>query len=113
MPDTTPTARVFRARYGISYSAGGSGGDWRLYEDVATLKRDLLAAYLDVLSHPGKRDRSPRSWFARRWRQHLRGDDEAYPCVREIYAVEQIVDGEWVEITPEFIDPDVQLRGVR
>lgn len=105
------TCRVFRLRLSIEYSANGSGGDWRLYDSATDLKRDLIAAYLDVIG--SERERTDRKWYAKLWRKHLRGDDETYPRVRSIGSVEQLVDGAWIEITAEFIDPDVLLRGVR
>lgn len=116
MSDEICPARVFRVKYAKAYSANGSGGDWKLYDDESEMKQDLLAAYLDVLGAPEKGRgmyKEDRWWFARIWRRHLRGDDETYPRVRSIHAVEQLVDGAWVDIQPEFIDPDVQLVGVR
>lgn len=105
------TARVFRLRLGIDYSANASGGDWRLYDDIADLKHDLVAAYVDVLISKEREDRE-RSRLASYWRKRFRGDDETYPRVSNIFGVEQLIDGEWVGVVPEFTDPAVSLLGV-
>lgn len=114
MADETNPARVFRVRYGIDTSSNGSRGEWKLYSDMNALKEDLLIAYLEVTGKPGRGRSDRHKWLiAREWRNFFKKTTETYPRVNEIYAVEQLVDGGWVEIQPEFVDPAVVLVGVR
>lgn len=108
--------RVFRVKYGIRLSSNGSTGDWKLYDNVQDMKRELLVAWLEVAD----KDRDvrgtknwTRKWFCRAWRNHLKGTEDYFPRASQIFAVEQFVEGEWVEITPEFVEPEVHLVGVR
>lgn len=104
--------RVFRLRLAVSYTRNSGSGEWKLYDDLDDLRRDLVEAYVDVLIQL-EQGRNLRGTLAHLWRKRFRGDDKDYPRVSRILGVEQFVAGEWVELTPEFIDPDVILGGIQ
>lgn len=100
---------IYRVKVGMAYSLNGSGGEWRYHESEDGLRRELTRAHVDMLS--GATRVEPKWRIARMWRALWRGDDEAYPRVNSVNAVERHTDAGWVPVEYRVIEPDVVIGG--
>lgn len=93
---------IYRLKVGVAYSANGSGGDWRYFENLEKAKPDLLAAHLDMLSY-SDRPTTTRNRLARRWRK----SEDSYPRVTNVFAFERHTDAGWVPVEYTVVEPAV------
>lgn len=102
------TVEMYRAKYGVK-RGGTSWGDWKYYENQSDrLKVDLLEAHLDLMYERAQR---PHNWLnlmtASTWSKKLFGERDRK--ITNVYAVEKLVDGEWNEVTVNFVEPKVTI----
>lgn len=101
---------LYRVKYGIE-NGGASWGDWRYYEKEDKMLIDLLEAYLDM---EAKEAKVKRNWLRMMlggiWSKHVKGNDETFSRYSNVFAVEKVVNDEWVPVEVEFIKPEVRLK---
>ena len=93
---------LYRIKCGITTGAA-SWGDWKYYEDEERLLIDLLEFQLQIES------RKSQNWFEMMKARYFKKTDDDSPQVSNIYAVEKVVNGEWVEVTFHYMAPKVWL----
>lgn len=101
------TVELYRARFGAKF---GGNTDWRYYENKKErFLVDLLEAHLGLMynERAGSDERWGRMMFAARWLDKMFPGSSRYNV---IYAVQKMVDGEWVDLTVDFVEPKVTVN---
>lgn len=102
---------LYRVKYGMQ-DGGASWGDWKYFEDEERLLVDLVNAQLDI-DYAGTSNH--KNWFkmmvALAFRKRMADYDPLdTEHFRQIYAVEQAVDNEWVERKFHYQEPKVWIE---
>lgn len=95
--------------HAATQNGGSSWGGWSYFEDnTDSLQAFLLEASIEVASERlrGSKLRIFRAWDKLIRRINGRNDD-MFPRIKAIHQVQKLVDGEWVDVTVEFIPPAV------
>lgn len=115
MPETesneSARVEVYRLRVARgNQHGGGSGGDWTLYEGREDFEEATLKALIEEAAHGRTK---PRSRAARWWQQHMLRDGKDVDTydwtVCNVFAAEQFVDGEWVDLGASLVPPSVRF----
>lgn len=87
-----------------------SRGNWQIVEGRSEMEHKLFPLAAEAMAHTdswhvGRRERG-RSWRWREWwKQNILRDEDDYPSVYRIVAVEERVDSEWVAMQWRLTDP--------
>lgn len=110
-------SRIFRLRYGWK-KGGASSSEWVYRESFESMVEELedLLLQLDVYNALESRGR-PRGVSGRRlarrlFSTHVREEkpDDSWH-VTKIYAVQEFIDGEWVDLEFEWVQPLLAIKG--
>lgn len=108
-------AEVFRIKLAMGTATSG-GGEWRMYDDREEMEVALFNAMLEVEAR-GDVYRNPQREMLRAWvlrfLPQAREKDKEYPDlrrygIRNVFAVEQFIDGEWVALKYRIIPPSLE-----
>lgn len=104
------TVEVFRIRYSRAI-----GGQWDLYENREAFEAAVLEAMIEVAAAAHNRDpvvrraeRACAMWARSMFARSVFSRDDDLRPVERVYAVEQLVDGEWVELAPRLVPPRLE-----
>lgn len=104
---------IYRIRRVVGTDSSSSG-DAKIYEGREAFERDLLYYAIEVYGMNVERNRDPlsdRIWRAcKRWLDMLwgvKGEKQPGRFTKKILAVQQLVDGEWVDLPWELVAPHI------
>ena len=97
-------AELYRLQVG-KRRGGASWGDVELFESHEAFQSAVADALLDVEE---KKAKGWRLRLLRRWRE-IRGKKETEVRVDRVFAIQELVDGEWVDLHATLVPPSLEI----
>ena len=91
-------------------SGSGSSGKREIVQGRSEMEHKLFPLAVEAMAHTdswhvGRKERG-RSWRWREWwEQNILRDEDDYPSVYRVVAVEELIDSEWVAMRWRLTDP--------